>query len=115
MISAAFMDHTCTIRRLAWTTDSDTGQTYQSDTLDVIATGVPCHLSQKSRNYNANQTATPNEISSNPVIYFHTGADILAGDQLAVNVFGQEKTGNAGDPYFYRDHVEVPLLQEADA
>lgn len=115
MISAAFMDHTCTIKRLAWTTDSDTGQKVQSSTLTVIASDVPCHLSQKNRNYNANQTTAPNDISNNPVIYFHAGLDIKAGDYLMVAMFGQEKTGKAGDPYFYRDHMEVPLLVEDDA
>ncbi|MBM7631104.1 ABC transporter ATP-binding protein [Geomicrobium sediminis] len=75
----------------------------------------PCALSQASRS-NSTQTQGPNQIDYDAKLFCSPKLLIKPGDRVTVTFEnGLERQFEAGEPFPYPHHQEIPLLREDDA
>ncbi|SDJ76295.1 hypothetical protein [Salimicrobium halophilum] len=76
---------------------------------------MPCTM-QRSTRKNATRTEGPNEIEYDTVLLHPPGFMLKAGDNVTVTYKnGVTAAFEAGEPYFFETHHEVPLYREDEA
>lgn len=107
--------HETDILRMTASKDLLTGATKMTRT-KINTAAVPCYLSQKQSGTNTAQETGPNRIEYTAKVFFNFEADVKAGDLFILTLMGHTVKLQAGEPYLYRDHIEVPVRRsEAEA
>ncbi|MEA5008234.1 ABC transporter ATP-binding protein [Clostridium tyrobutyricum] len=73
---------------------------------------ISCAISKKDV-ANPNQTDTTNNIQYNSVLFCTPDTPIVSGDDVEVTFEnGINRKYEAGEPFYYASHLEVPLLRK---
>ncbi|MBC8530566.1 hypothetical protein [Gehongia tenuis] len=108
-LTALFTDEADIFRRKA----GSAGPFTTADTLEKVAEGIPCRLSQKGR-VNLGESGLGevyNAANFRLKLFLPPGTDIRQGDSVKVRRFGGDGATQflAGFPFTYDSHVEVHL------
>lgn len=78
----------------------------------IKAEDISCAVSKKDV-ANVNQTDTTNNIQYNSILFCTPDIPIVSGDDVEVTFQnGIKKKYEAGEPFYYASHLEVPLLRK---
>lgn len=73
---------------------------------------ISCAVSKKDV-ANVNQTDTTNNIQYNSILFCAPDTPIASGDNVEVTFEnGTKRKYEAGEPFYYVSHLEVPLLRK---
>lgn len=82
---------------------------------ETVYASMPCTIQRSSRR-NSSQTEGPNEIEYDTVLIHSPSYLVKAGDKVTVTYpNGEASTFDAGEPFYFESHHEVPLIREGDA
>lgn len=80
--------------------------------LGIKAEDINCAVSKKDV-ANVNQTDTTNNIQYNSIMFCDPEISIVSGDDVEVTFEnGIKRKYEAGEPFYYASHLEVPLLRK---